>query len=72
MALTVESTAQFQLCWLKFICIYCILSVKMGRKWKNENTDIVARTQYLLVNSLTFTSKEMQLRPKKTKNQFLC
>ena len=31
MALTVESTAQFQLCWLK-----CILSVKMGRKWKNE------------------------------------
>ena len=36
MALTVESTAQFQLCWLKFICIYCILSVKMGRKWKNE------------------------------------
>lgn len=36
MALTVKSPAQFQLCRLKFICIYCILSVKMGRKWKNE------------------------------------
>ena len=44
--------------------------LRKGRKWKNENADIVARTQYLLVNSLTFISKEMQLRQKKKKSLF--
>ena len=69
-------SAVHQLNWWLFsqlLAQYCFVNViaahfydlKKGRKWKNENADIVARTQYLLVNSLTFTSKEMQLRPKK-------
>ena len=68
-------SAVHQLNWLfsQLLAQYCFVNViaahfydlKKGRKWKNENADIVARTQYLLVNSLTFTSKEMQLRPKK-------